>query len=419
MKTNFTYSLLLCLVLTIATVAAKAQVTGFPKFNMVPTLLSGTANQVGAKYRFSNVSTGTDAILTIQNATSGATISLLDDNSNAKPEAFSPNITVPANKNGYIEFKIDFVTTGTLTNIMIDTLFATAIDIDGTSTIKEYDVIDLGGGSASYMASIPEISITQSGTAFTGTNISGITYNGIDTGAKAVMFTVKKSNVTSFIYRAGVQNNSSPATTRLKSIYFKNFFYPAGASLPVKMTSFDAVAVDKSVLLKWVTAFEINNDHFEVERSFDGVSFSTVGVVMDGMQGGATQKTYQFKDLATELATKNVVYYRLKQVDNTGRVTYTNVVVVRFQATGGVVMQTSPNPFTENLNVGFSSTEAGNATINILNINGQKTIVKLASVSKGYNTIQIDGLSSLARGTYVAQLIVNGTVAATQKIIKN
>lgn len=422
MKTNFTYTLLLCLVLSIVTFSVNAQVTAQPSFSAAPSLIpgSGSALQVGAKYRFSNVSTGTDAIVTIMNRTNGATISVLDDNNITKPEAFSPNITVPGNKNGYVEFKIDFVVNNTLSNIAVDTLFATAIDIDGSSQIKEYDVIDLGGGTAYFMSANPQISITQSGTAFTGKNIGGVNYNSIDTAAKNVMFTVKKNNVTSFIYRAGVQNDGNSSTTRQKSIYFKNFFYPAGSALPVKYSSFDAVANDKVVNLKWVTESEINNSHFEVERSFDGTNFSTLGLVLDAASVYGSSKTYLYKDNGVELASKSVAYYRLKQIDLNGRVTYSNVLTVRLQSkTSDVKMQVSPNPFVENLNLQFTSTEKANAQVQIIAIGGQKVVTQQASISKGYNTIQVQGLSKLVPGVYMAQLIVNGVITDTQKIIKN
>ena len=119
------------------------------------------------------------------------------------------------------------------------------------------------------------------------------------------------------------------------------------------------------------------------------------------------------------MKTKTVVYYRLKQVDNDGKYTYTNTLVVRLKAKDGVVIQTSPNPFTETLNVRFTATENGAAQINIINSNGQQVFSKQSDITKGYVTLQLNGLSRLAPGMYVATLSVNGVVTGTQKIIKN
>jgi hypothetical protein len=421
MKTNFTYALLLCFGFSLVANFTKAQVTFQQSFTSAPTLLTaaGTANQVGAQYRFTNVSAGTDAIVSITAISGNATISVLDNNSITGPAGFSPNITIPGNKTGWVEFTINFVIINTLTNKTVDSLYATAIDIDGTSTLKEMDVIDLGGGAASYVASNPEITVTQNGTAFTGLNVRGVDYPSIDTSAKVVMFTVKKNNVTTFIYRAGAVNTGSASSTRQKSIYFKNFYYPAGGALPVKYLSFDAAAANSVVTLNWVTEQEINNDHFEVERSFDGLNFTTIAVVLDGFATGS-QKSYKVKDNAAELATKAVVYYRLKQIDVNGRVTYSNVLTVRLQSkTNDVKMQLSPNPFVENLNIQFTSAENSKAQVQLLSVNGQKVFAQQAAVTKGSNSIQVQGLSKLVPGMYIAQLILNGVIIDNQKIIKN
>ena len=45
------------------------------------------------------------------------------------------------------------------------------------------------------------------------------------------------------------------------------------APLPVQLTKFTAVAVGADAVLSWTTAQEVNNHHFEVERSLDGHVF--------------------------------------------------------------------------------------------------------------------------------------------------
>ena len=419
MKTNFTLiALFIAFMLTSA--VSKSQTSYQFSFNSIPTITNGgAANQVGTQYRFSNVCTGTDALVTILSATGGATIAIFDDNTNTKPEAFSPEINIPGNQTGLIEFKFEFVKAGLNSISTQDSLYATAIDIDGTSSLKEMDVIDMGGGVASYMAANPEISVTQSGNVFTGKNIAGTTYNGIDTSARQVMFTVKKNNISSFIYKAGAVNSGSSSALRLKCIYFKNFIYPSSA-LPVKYSAFDAAASNNVVTLRWVTENEINSNHFEVERSFDGYSFKTVGLVLDALVANGSSKTYQFKDNSAELLDKNLVYYRLKQVDNDGRITYSGILAVRMQANAnGVKMQVSPNPFVENLSVRFTATENGTAQLQLVNVNGQKVLTQQVTISKGNNSMQMQGFGKLNTGIYLAQLVVNGVIIDNQKIVKN
>lgn len=233
-----------------------------------------------------------------------------------------------------------------------------------------------------------------------------------------------------FVFYIG--NHNFPTDTVLVSIngirmYMNAFLTPVainpncsvGSPLPVKYLSFDAVVNDKAVLLKWVTAQEINNSHFEVERSFDRNNFSSIGLVFDGYAVNGTDKSYQFKDNSTELQYRSIVYYRLKQIDIDGKATISNVLAVRLQAKADAVLQVSPNPFMENLTARFNAVESGIAIIRISNAAGQIILSKQVTISKGYNNIQIEGLNGLATGMYVARLSINGAFIDNQRIIKN
>ena len=48
--------------------------------------------------------------------------------------------------------------------------------------------------------------------------------------------------------------------------------------------------------------------------------------------------------------------------------------------------------------------------IRIINISGQPVLTKQSGISKGYNTLQVDGLSQLPTGVYVAEVAVNGVI---------
>ena len=419
MNKKFTIKLLLVCAILSGSITSQAQILPWLfSFLSSPIRISGTNNAVNSVYRFTNVKLGTDAIVTIVSSTGGASVQILDDNATAKPEAFSPNIRIKKNSTGYIDFKIDYVLAGTLIPLAQDSLYATAIDIDGNANLHEMDGINLGGGVSSYWVSNPEISVVHNGTMFTGTNVAGIEYDGIDTSAKQVMFTVKHSGVSSFIFRCGAINNLNSDQDRQTSLYFRDFIYPQGGPLAVTYLSFDAVANNNVVTLNWVTAQEINNSHFEVERSFDNNRFNTIAVVLDGLAVNGTGKRYQTKDNSAELSNRTIVYYRLKQIDIDGKVSYSKVLPVRLQAKADVVMQVSPNPFAENLNVRFTATENGVAQIRLINTNGQTLLSKQSTISKGYNNIQLNGLTGLTSGMYVAQLIMNGVLLDKQQVVK-
>ncbi|SDL12754.1 T9SS type A sorting domain-containing protein [Siphonobacter aquaeclarae] len=94
-------------------------------------------------------------------------------------------------------------------------------------------------------------------------------------------------------------------------------------SLPVRLVSFGANERDGAASLSWVTASEENSAYFAVEKSTDLRSFETIGTIK--AQGTTTRRTtYAFQDKA--LITTS--YYRLRQVDNDGKMTFSQTLSV-------------------------------------------------------------------------------------------
>lgn len=99
-----------------------------------PSLISGTALQNGAKYKFPSVKTGVDAIVTVKSQTGGITLTDIDNNSTGFDEAFQPYINVGKNSSGYVEFQIDFVNSANNNQtVMQPTVPVSCIDVDGAT----------------------------------------------------------------------------------------------------------------------------------------------------------------------------------------------------------------------------------------------------------------------------------------------
>ncbi|MEM6297683.1 MAG: FG-GAP-like repeat-containing protein [Bacteroidota bacterium] len=97
--------------------------------------------------------------------------------------------------------------------------------------------------------------------------------------------------------------------------------------LPVRLVNFGAFPEDEIVKIHWITAGEEGNSHFIVERSADGEEFEPITRV----EGNGTTKetqTYTSTDPDPYLGHS---YYRLKQVDFNGAVSYSKVVHVYFE----------------------------------------------------------------------------------------
>jgi len=205
-------------------------VSAQPKYDFRnATKISGTSRQAGALYRFPNVRTGTDALVTITAITGGIVLDELDGTSSGFAEAFQPVITAPAHAKGYVEFSIVFVTAGTATPVVQTEIPVTPIDVDGkNNNVFEFDDIYRYSGSyVDYNTLGGELSLTYpSANWVEGKNTAGIDYGGVDTTAKQVMFTVVNASTSTLIVRTGADNKSNSSQQRLRSLYFKKFTYP-------------------------------------------------------------------------------------------------------------------------------------------------------------------------------------------------
>ncbi|HTE24704.1 hypothetical protein [Flavitalea sp.] len=99
------------------------------------------------------------------------------------------------------------------------------------------------------------------------------------------------------------------------------FGFVSTAVLPVKMISFNLTKNNNDILLKWITASEVSNDYFSIERSNDGSAWTAIGTIK-GASNTNSNNTYTFTDKNTNAA---IIYYRLKQVDNKGSFSYSEV----------------------------------------------------------------------------------------------
>jgi hypothetical protein len=117
--------------------------------------------------------------------------------------------------------------------------------------------------------------------------------------------------------------------------------FEAGSStqLPVRLLSFEASYQSGKVNLSWLTADEINNDYFVIEKSTDGISWSYLNMVDAVIPSSARFHSYGSTD---KTPGTGLIYYRLRQVDTDGRYTYSQIRSVRINHP--VTFSIFPNP---------------------------------------------------------------------------
>ncbi len=137
--------------------------------------------------------------------------------------------------------------------------------------------------------------------------------------------------------------------------------------LPIELISFDAQAKTDHVELTWITATEINNDYFTVERSRDGIQFSPIGI----MKGAGNSTQAISYDLNDENPLTGISYYRLKQTDYDGKYSYSNIVAVKMKATSFQLISVSPQKEFNTLDVKMSFAKPAMVRLIIQDLNGK------------------------------------------------
>ncbi len=185
----------------------------------------------------------------------------------------------------------------------------------------------------------------------------------------------------------------------------------------VFVTELSISPLGQNLLISWQadkTAF----NYYEVERSLDGRNFSTIGLVLDAPENS---NLCMFKDRKMNCSPAITIWYRIKAIDKTGGVLYSNSssYVIEKALNSSMDATAVPNPFTNSTLLKFNSETIGFAEVKVQNLNGQTLLSKQSAISKGNNSILLDGLSGLHNGIYIARLSINGTVIGNQKLIKN
>ncbi|MCR9170899.1 MAG: T9SS type A sorting domain-containing protein [bacterium] len=171
--------------------------------------------------------------------------------------------------------------------------------------------------------------------------------------------------------------------------------------LPVGLIEFSGEDLGGFNMLRWKTGAELHNAGFYVERSENLVDFETIGFV-EGMGNTLDMTEYVFKDLNPS---RTVTYYRLKQLDFNGSITYSKVIsVVQSGIDEMQVVNFYPNPAQEQFNVDIVAAKSGELDIEVYSTGGNMLSTFTKSIEEGSNVLHLN-TSELKAGMYMVRII--------------
>ncbi|UOQ71662.1 T9SS type A sorting domain-containing protein [Hymenobacter cellulosilyticus] len=177
--------------------------------------------------------------------------------------------------------------------------------------------------------------------------------------------------------------------------------------LPVELVEFTAKVRDNSVVLNWATASETNNRGFEVQRSSDAKTFTTVLF----KKGAGTATTRTKYDAVDTKPLAGVSYYRLKQIDEDGTASFSKTVVVTTKLTE-VSVYPNPTQGADVVNVALPSGTTDGLLVRITDLTGRE-IRQARLTNQGELNTQ-----DLKPGTYII-IVGEGEAKVSRKLIKN
>ncbi len=171
-----------------------------------------------------------------------------------------------------------------------------------------------------------------------------------------------------------------------------------GAVLPVTLTSFSVSPSGNKAIVKWTTANEINNDHFNVLRSSNGQSWQTIATIQ-AKSAGSAQNNYEFTDNTPLNGTS---YYRLSQSDKTGKATLSEVKTLLTQLKEALA-SVYPNPVVNAINLQLKE-YTGSVTAMLVNAQGAVVHKEVIAASSATSSYRLNLATKLPAGAYYLTL---------------
>lgn len=163
--------------------------------------------------------------------------------------------------------------------------------------------------------------------------------------------------------------------------------------LPVKFVSFSASSKYKNVLIEWTAAEEGNAGLYELERSENAKTWTTVTVVSATGNGAANHYSYTDKSFTAE-----VVYYRVKQVDPKGNHTFSEVNSIKREGemTAAPIKISAKN---SQVVLQFDKQVKGAVEVNLISLSGQVLSRQTLQAPVGQYAV-----SSNLKGAYIVSV---------------
>ena len=198
-----------------------------------------------------------------------------------------------------------------------------------------------------------------------------------------------------------------------QDVYFSRII-DSTSIVPVELVSLTSAIEGNKVSLNWLTASELNNRGFEIERSVDNATWTAVGF----SEGKGTTTETQYYNFIDDISGQSFkkYFYRLKQVDFNGNFRYSDVTEVIKVPSQFNLAQNYPNPFNPNTTIKYAISNPQLVTLKVYDVLG-KEVITLVNQMQTSGDYEVEfNAEELGSGVYYYQLKA-GEFVSTKKMI--
>jgi len=171
--------------------------------------------------------------------------------------------------------------------------------------------------------------------------------------------------------------------------------YTLNSILPVELVSFEGSISDCKAKLTWLTASELNNDYFSIQKSVDAIHWDELGKVKGN---GTTSEPHNYEFVDPNVNSKDS-YYRLVQYDFDGTRDFSQIISLNAPNCGGQSYRIYPNPAQDIINIEYQEPIHKQYISNIFSASGQ--LVKTVMIKDMNNRIFV---GDLVPGAYLLNI---------------
>jgi len=186
------------------------------------------------------------------------------------------------------------------------------------------------------------------------------------------------------------------------------------AALPIQLVNFQGnINKENKATLKWTIANNEIVDQFEVQRSYDGIEFKTIGIVFTSEKTGS--EDYMFYETISSF---DKVMYRLKIIGKGNDVSYSRILVFQTKlTTNNNNIKIIGNPVNDKLTFSYTASVAQVIDIRVYDMSGRMMMNNKVNSLEGNNLVSFSLTTAFKPSIYLLE-VNNGTDIQIARFVK-